>query len=785
MPLLWLSLAFLAGILAAAGSGIPALAWALLAGAALILFLLGCRLGGFLNRLQIPPLAALLLLAFCLGALRCRLAQPGAPTPQDIAYYNDLQAAYVLEGVIIQPPDERDTYTNLRVRLDRIYPDEAGPAQPIAGLLLARVSPGGDWRYGDRLRLDGAPQTPPQDEEFSYRDYLARQGVFTWMPFPRTALIFRDQGSPLLAAIYRFKDRALAEVYRLFPDPEASLLAGILLGVETGISQPVRQAFQDTGTAHIIAISGFNITILAGLFMAVFSRLLGRWRGAVAATIGIVLYAILVGGGAAVVRAALMGGLSVYAVQLGRRQDGLNSLAFVAALMALATPDVLWDVGFQLSFAATLGLVLYAGPMTAFIAGWAQRFLPVGTAARVAALVGEYFLFTLAAQLTTLPVTAYHFRSIPLIALLANPLILPAQPAVMLLGGAALILGLVFHPLGQAAAYLAWPFVAFTIRAVEWMGQFSGSVLRLGEFAPLWVFAFYALLLGATFGGWRWNAALKKIRPAVAAAALAALVMLVWRAALAAPDGRLHLVLLDVSSGGRSGEAVLIQTPGGRYVLVNGGPSPSALSDALGRWLPLDHRRLDVLLVAAPGENQVLALPRSIERFPTEQVLWAGPTHGAPAARSLQTALAARGIQPVLLESGHALDLGQGARLEVLYSGSRGVVLLLRWASFRALLPLGLDFDGMQRMQRAGLPGRVDVLLLADSGYAPLNPPEWITYLDPRLALLSVAPGDRDGLPDAATLAALGGRTLLRTDRNGWIQLSTDGEQMWVEVERR
>jgi len=477
-----------------------------------------------------------------------------------------------------------------------------------------------------------------------------------------------------------------------------------------------------------------------------------------------------------------MGGLSVYAVQLGRRQDGLNSLALVAALMALATPDVLWDVGFQLSFAATLGLVLYAAPMTAWIATWAQRILPAGAAARASALVGEYFLFTLAAQLTTLPVTAWHFRSISLIALLANPLILPAQPAVMLLGGAALLLGLVFHPLGQAAAYLAWPFVAFTIRAVEWMGQFSGSVLRLGEFAPWWVFAFYAVLLEFTFGGWRRSAALKKLRPGMAAAALAALVVLVWRAALAAPDGRLHLILLDVSSGGRSGEAVLIRTPGGRSLLINGGPRASALSDGLGRWLPVHDRKLDYVLVAAPGENQVLALAEIIPRYPPGGVLWAGPTHGSAAARSLQTSLAELRLQPLLLQPGQAIDLGQGARLEALDVGSRGATLLLTWNSFRALLPLGLDFEGLEAMLRSGVAGRADVLLLADSGFAPLNPPEWIEALDPRLALLSVSAADRQGLPDAETLDALQGRTLLRTDRNGWIEISTDGEQMWVEV---
>ncbi|MEJ2601096.1 MAG: ComEC/Rec2 family competence protein, partial [Anaerolineales bacterium] len=180
-------------------------------------------------------------------------------------------------------------------------------------------------------------------------------------------LLLHDQGNFLLAWVYALKRRALGTVYQIFPDPEASLMAGILLGVETGIPGPVQQAFQATGTSHIIAISGFNITILAGLFSTLFVKLLGKRRrylaaGLSAAAIG--LYTIRVGAEAAVVRAALMGALALFARQVGRQQDGLNSLGLVAALMALANPNILWDVGFQLSFMATLGLVLYAEPLT-------------------------------------------------------------------------------------------------------------------------------------------------------------------------------------------------------------------------------------------------------------------------------------------------------------------------------------------------------------------------------------------------------------------------------------
>jgi competence protein ComEC len=193
------------------------------------------------------------------------------------------------------------------------------------------------------------------------------------------------------------------------------------------------------------------------------------------------VYAVLVGGSASVVRAALMGGLALFARQIGRRQEGLNSLAFVGALMAFHNPLTLWDAGFQLSFSATLGLILYADPLSQAFLRFASRHLPLETAQRLAGPVGEYFLFTLAAQLLSLPVTLFHFHRFSLVAWAANPVVLPAQPPVMVLGGLAVLLGMVFLPAGRLIGYLAWPFVAFTIRAAGRPGALPASECAVGR----------------------------------------------------------------------------------------------------------------------------------------------------------------------------------------------------------------------------------------------------------------------------------------------------------------
>jgi competence protein ComEC len=523
-------------------------------------------------------------------------------------------------------------------------------------------------------------------------------------------------------------------------------------------------------------IYGFNMTIIAGLFAGSFGRLLGPRKGAVAAVVGISIYTILVGANAAVVRSAIMGGLSIFARQVGRRQHGLNTLAITAAVMALFNPMILGDHGFQLSVAATLGLILYAEVFSEAFKSLVARRLSEATATRVTRPVGEYVLFTLAAQLVTLPVMAYHFNRISLVALVANPLILPAQPPVMILGGLAVLLGLVYYPLGQLAGYLALPFVTYTIHLVELFARIPMGELSLGKVSLPVVVLFFVLLFGGTFARSQLQARFTAWGAGLPLGVVGILAVLTWRSVLAIPDGRLHLALLYVSEGGKSGDAILITTPEGRNLLIDGGPYTSLLSDALGRRLPLGDRELDWLVVGGVEEGQLGALPRIVERFPPENVLWAGPERGTRAARALQDALISANIPTTLAETGQVLDLSRGAKLLVLQSGVRGAILLVEWGNFRAVLPLGGGFDELETLEYGKQIGQVSALLLADNGYAPANPPEWIENLSPDIVLLSVSGKDGRGMPSRETLEAVGGYTLLRTDQNGWTELSTDGE---------
>ena len=785
MPVLWLSLSFLAGIVLADFLSLPTWAWALIAFACLLLSL-------FLRRSQIVarsafltahPFILLIPILLFLGSTYYQFRQPTIDAFH-IASYNDRDYDLLVTGYLVEPPDYRDTYTNLKLEVEAV--DTGDGDLPVSGQILVRVDPNEEYIYGGRVRLRGQLKTPPVNEEFSYRDYLARQGVYAYMTSAEVTRLPGNAGGLLATAIYKLKSSLLENTYRIFQDPEASLFAGILFGVDTGLPKRLQDAFKNTGTAHIIAISGFNIAIIAGLFKSMFKHLLGEKLGALIAICGVLFYTILVGGDAAVFRAAVMGSISMFTVLIGRKQWTLGTLSLVAVIMAWINPLVLWDVGFQLSFFATLGLILYAEPFSNLTAGFLERIFRVSDSTLLR-IINDNFILTLAAQVMTIPLMMYYFHRISLISFIANPFILPVQPAVMILGGIAAFVSLLIFPLGQFLAWLAWPFAGYTIRIVEFFNSVPHSVIVLGD-VPLWfIYMTYSTLLFVTFGwttiqGWFKSAALSIRAVALTAAFALAFIcmMLFWTASAKSGDGRFHVTFLEVGSA----DAVLIQTPEGRNILINGGASASELSDELGRRLPFFSRSLDWLIIASTQEDQLAALPRVVERYVPKNVLWSGNVQASFPSRLLDEYFAQYEIPVVRAEVGQRLELGEGAFIEVQAVGPRGSVLLIEYGSFRALLPIGVSDDTFEVLEFGNAIGKVDLLLLADSGYAPSNPPDIIENLNPQLVVINVAAGDVEGLPHAEVLEALSGYSLLRTDRNGWIDVSTDGVEMRVNVER-
>ncbi|MGA9351094.1 MAG: DNA internalization-related competence protein ComEC/Rec2 [Anaerolineae bacterium] len=767
---------------------------------------------GFVWLLTSLPLASLLLwrkdqrvrlisvcfLSLLLGTLRFNASIPPQSLDEGhLAHYNG-QGWVKIEGIVSDEPDVRDTYTNLRVAVARI--EVSGQGRDVRGTVLVRAPRYPEYDYGDELEIEGLLEAPPELEDFSYREYLARQGVYSILWRSQITLVDRGQGSTSRRALLAFKRRAQKVIALILHEPQAALLTGILLGIETGIPADLMEAFSATGTAHIIVISGFNISIIAGLFSGLSTRLFGKRRAMPLALAGIIVYTILVGASAAVVRAAIMGCLYVIATHYGRQTEALTSLMAAAILMTLLNPQTLWDVGFQLSFAATLGLILYTPVLQSWFERLLSKMLSPGTARHAVELLNEALVITLAAQITTMPLIVYHFRQLSLVTLLSNFLVLPAQPGVMLWGGLATIAGLVWLPLGQVLGWIAWLFLTYTVRAVEITASLPYASLNLGHVSPSVVWLYYGLLAGATLVSQQepsrlkslWRRLTDHLSTKVLIVSLAIAAVLIWIAVASLPDGKLHVVFFDVGEG----DAIFVQTPRGQQILIDGGPSPTTLISALGHRMPFWDRSIDLVILTHADDDHIAGLIPVLERYRVGQVLDSGYEHDNPTYERWLELISEKEIPSHLARAGMRIGTGDGVELMVLHPGpelmkyteadanNNSVVARLGIGQVSFLLPGDIEEVAEAMLLASGQELASTVLKVPHHGGNISSSAAFLNAVNPELIVISVGADNRFGHPSPQVLGRLEGlvgeERILRTDEDGTVEVVTDGERIWI-----
>lgn len=793
LPLIRVSLAWVVGIIIASLLEPP---WYVLA----ILAVPALGALGLYWRQPYGRWTAILVLAMLAGAVRYEVAQPTIDAAH-VAFYNDRPNAVTLTGVVVDEPDIRDGYMNLRFRADSIQLDEQSPPLDVHGIVLVRAYRYPEWAYGDRLAVTGQLETPPIFDDFSYKDYLARSNIHSLMRRTHLDLLDRNQANPFWAAMFIFKRQASDTINRILSEPYASLLNGILLGIETGIPPDLDEQFNLTGTSHIIVISGSNIALLVMIFFYTGRRLINH-RWALGVTIGVVIvYTFLVGADAAVSRAAVMGVFFVIGVWVGRPGMPLNSLMAAVLVLTAFNPLMLWDVGFQLSFAATLGLIVLVPTLQTWSARLLDRWLPTSSANVVMVVLNELLMLTLAAQIATAPLILYYFGRLSVVSLLSNLLILPVQPAIMVFGAAATLAGILWTPLGWLVGWLVWLPLAWTVAMVELTARMPYASLELGG-VPLWLLVLVYLAIAANLWATQRTIADRPTELFVPLPKLTSLSTKLWAggigvvfvllavAAWSMPDGRLHVAFLDVGQG----DAILITTPDGRQLLIDGGQSPRELTWRLGQEMPFWDRSLDMVLNTHPDFDHVGGLVAVVQRYEVGQVIAPDVAHWSNTFREWERQLTAAQIVPVHGEAGMVFDLGGDVTATLLspspvISGVEGLnnqslVMHLEMGEISFLLPGDIEAPVEERLIRAGISLEATVLKSPHHGSHSSSTPAFIDAVDPQIVVISVGADNRYGHPAQAVLDRYlnHGLTIFRTDQHGTVEFSTDGVNLWVET---
>lgn len=496
MPKSWCTIAFLLAFLITTVclqwfqfSVYPRAVWMVLGFLVLVLsFLL--VLGEINERLRLSFVPLLLCILFGSIFSFVRVSQTThIQTPQSIEAYAEDRAVTV-QGIIVAEPDRRPLQTKYTVASYWLQ-TASGVVVSVRGKVLATdYAAWPSHAYGDEVTIRGVLERPTQIEDFHYDRYLSRYGIHSVMYRAEVDTLSAGHGRLLFSFLFDLKSRFEAQINRLYAEPHASLMAGLLTGSRRGIPEHLLKNFQTTGLTHIIAISGYNIAIVIAVMSSVLFFVPLKYR-LVPSLIAIAFFTLFVGASPSVVRAAIMGALALFALHVGREQHAMIAVLFTAFLMVFWNPKILWyDAGFQLSFLAVLGLT-YVAP---HLERWMQ-WIPKVLAIR------ESLQMTIAAQIAAVPLIVVLFGQFSIVAPLANVLVAPLIPLAMLFGFVGTVMSFLWFPLGQAFAYIGWGALELIVVIAERLSAVPYASIDTGQMGSRIVWAYYAGLM--TFLLWR------------------------------------------------------------------------------------------------------------------------------------------------------------------------------------------------------------------------------------------------------------------------------------------
>jgi len=712
------------------GLAVVLAAWSIgiVVGVLLSPLVLGCgvmaaiAVGVGLVRRRLLFLTGLALVAALMGVGRAALATA-------VQLPEGLRAQTVaISGSVDDDPLEHRASRRVVVRLDHVV---TGVDQTPSDLrIVATVYGITPLQYGDHVLLSGQLQEPPRFDQFDYKAYLAAQGIAGVMPSARLVRATAGSGDPLHALLFAVRHAMVKTVDGALPEPQAALLLGVVFGYRAALPPLLQQQMIASGLVHVVVASGLNVALVARLVQQGLHRI---WPAgsAIVALISIGAYALLSGASPAALRATVMGGLVIVAGMLRRDSRVFVSMAIAAALMLGIKPGLILDVGFQLSFAATLGIITWADPIAGRLA-----FLPEAPREALAA--------TLAAQAVSWPLLLAQVHQVSLIAPLANLLVVPLVPFMMVAGGLGAAAGAILPPAGWLPLQAAGAVGRWMEAVIQVTGGLPFAALTTPYFPARWLAA-AAILNGGALAGvklrrffWR-----KKVWAVLGAAGLLAVSLLLIR-----PDGRVHVYALDVGTG----SAVLVRTGNGHQILIDGGPDADRFAQAVGRALPPTARTIDLWLVSGGRRENIGAAMTILTRFQVRTIQVADPDPWSASLRILVQEAQSMGIPVEPANGSIALDgvalspAGDGRNW--LIHADHAVVAVVPPQTSWSLLPADLD-------------GAI---------FTAGGPLEW-QGPGQGFSVIQAAANSRDGRPVRRFMQALTGAPLYRTDRLGSIEV--------------
>ncbi len=420
-----------------------------------------------------------LFLVFAFGSFHHQ-TEAGRIFQSELRKLNDTNEIISLVGLVNDYPKTSARSQQLKLAIERRENSSRG----VEEIVLATVGKYPEYRYGDRIKIVGKLKAPENFEGFDYQGYLRKERVYSIMLFPQIELLAFGQGNPVRQVLFNFKNKFQETWRRLLSPPHLGIFEALTFGEEGNLSAEWKEKLNLSGTRHLAAVSGMNITIISFLLSG-FLLSLGLWRQQ-AATISLIviwLFILMIGAPASALRAGLMVSVVFLAQLWGRQNAGERSLVFAAVILLYENPLILkFDVGFQLSFLAMAGLIYWQPFFKERLLKNMPDFFKVNLAT------------TFAAQVFTLPLLIYNFGYVSLVSPLTNLLLVPMIPYLTMAGFVFGVLGIVSFSLGQVLAWFVWLGAGYVILVVDWSLKIPFNHLTFKDASGLFLIISYLCL---------------------------------------------------------------------------------------------------------------------------------------------------------------------------------------------------------------------------------------------------------------------------------------------------
>lgn len=764
----------------------------------------------------------ILVLFLLLGLALSRLGVEESETP----LVNYAGQRVVLVGRVAAEPDVREDKVFYLLEAQEIV--RGGERRAISGAVRLQVKESNRvYGYGDVLRVAGLltrPEPPGNPGGFNYRTYLERQGIRVMLMARGQAAVQKignGAANPLLRAALWAKQKLSTIATTSLTPSHATILNGIVFGVQGLIDRETRQAFTETGVVHILSVSGLHVGLVLGGMVGLL-RLLRLPPGLTAplATPVLIFYALMTGLNPAVLRSTVMALLFLWAHHLGRDRDWPTTLALAALGILLWNPLQIHHPGFQLSFAATWG-ILYLGPVLSDACAGLLKGLP----ANFARTVAQALAIPLAAQLATVPLVAWYYNLISPVSIPANLLAVPLVGLVLLFGVFATALGLVWLPLAGLVNVGTGAVLDLFLALICFFQRLPGAVIYLATPPAFFAAAWYGSLLAfVKFCSGGWSTAIRQRVKGWAAvgAALAVALLLIWWPWNG--GHRLTVHFLDVGQG----DSILVQTPAGGNMLIDTGGRREEFQTGTGVGdqvvAPYLRRigvnRLDALILTHPHEDHCGGAASLVKSFPVglAVVSPAGETAGKGESTAvLETAagskkiksnpegdiptaytallekMAAGGIPVRAAVAGDTLRLDSEISIEIISPeemaretkpdlNNNSLVLKLTYGRRSFIFAGDVEIEAQRGLIQRETDLKADVLKLPHHGSRTLLP-ELVERVKPEAAVISVGAHNTFGHPAQSTLDLLYrvGAQIYRTDQDGAVIVETDGNKLEIK----